>query len=206
MSVKETVSFDWIEPSRTPEEIAESAASARRWAEEFSERWRARFGPQMRWLTTQQIFDESVEYLFRQRKPAVHRGFCRYRTASGNRCVLGYWINNEDYVPLWDNRRFFGCTTLHVILSTDEGAALCASLGRRGLDVTQSSIVELLSELQLVHDGARRLSFCEYKDGPVLTFDNRHDYLNAHLALVARLLSLHFEPRERALARSRCCS
>ncbi len=88
--------------------------------------------------TAQMIFDESVGFILRQRRPSVVASLspetnCRYRTPSGLRCAVGALIGDDEYRPAME-----GQTARMVV----------AGIPRLKFHA------DLLRDLQRAHDGA----------------------------------------------------
>lgn len=84
--------------------------------------------------TPQQIFDECVEHLARQGRPAVDGGGCRYRTEGGDMCAFGIFIPDDAYRP-----EFEGCKASQII---DRGSLPSYMAANRAL----------FDQLQWAHD------------------------------------------------------
>ena len=145
--------------------------------------------------STQEIFDETAEYLFAQEEPALNsEGFCSYLTCDGNRCAVGYWVPAEQYRPEWDEGKGSGIGDL--VVDVEEGAYIRAALGSRGIDIEEPEVLRLMSRLQSVHDEARHQGLSDPDTGTWRHFDSRRQYLNAALTRLASSLSLSFCPRD----------
>lgn len=96
-------------------------------------------------MTLQDVFDQTLQHLMAQGCRA-HRlpdephddgtSRCRYRTATGLRCAVGYWIPDAAYRPSMEGRSCdhrFVRDALPPALRTDE-------------------MIKLLKELQYLHD------------------------------------------------------
>lgn len=84
-------------------------------------------------MTVQEVFDKVTKHLLEQNHKSEFDGSCRYRSPDGTMCAIGCLITDEEYSEYMED--------------TD-----VESLMNLGMLLHLKSHVELLRELQFVHD------------------------------------------------------
>ena len=54
-------------------------------------------------MTEQEIFDQVAKHLLVQNRRAIEDFSCRYRTAKGLKCSVGFLINDDEYEVFMEN-------------------------------------------------------------------------------------------------------
>lgn len=111
-------------------------------------------------LSLQEIFNKAVGGIMQQQERCVgDNGGCAYRDGLGNKCVVGYLIDDEHYTPACEGMIVY--TAWSVLdrpadyLQSELVIALAIrdSLNASGVDMLDSEVFTLLSYMQQVHDG-----------------------------------------------------
>lgn len=95
-------------------------------------------------MDAQEIYDKACAYLCSMKNPSIkpgsgtsegeHIGNCKYRSEDGNRCVIGYFIRDENYS------------------SRLEGSAVYQNIVLEALGEDFREHENLLERLQVIHD------------------------------------------------------
>ena len=91
--------------------------------------------------TKQQMFNDILVHSRKQNRKAMLGDTCVYRTDDGRKCFVGALILDEFYTP--DCERW-SLTSLRTVLS--------AALRKSGIDTNDSGSIQLLRDLQCIHD------------------------------------------------------
>jgi len=101
-------------------------------------------------MTKQEIFDKVVKHLLTQKKPAMSSGgACAYRGQDNTSCAVGCLIPDDKYSMVIE-----GVGVLNINVSLNQGHKVLKSILRsEGVDTKDDVTLELLSDLQYLHDG-----------------------------------------------------
>lgn len=92
----------------------------------------------------QEIFNKVITHLRKQGKPAAEGPYCRYRTEDGLKCAVGCLLPDEEYDSKYEGHIVGGLITILPESKTRD-------LFKRNVD--------LLDDLQCLHDNANRENF-----------------------------------------------
>jgi hypothetical protein len=98
-------------------------------------------------MTLQEIFDKSVTHMLTQGHPSREHADCKYRSYVGA-CAIGCLFPDSAYQPEFDE----GETDVNTLLKTSEDFR--AALEVAGIDTSNPVTVDLLTQLQNLHDKA----------------------------------------------------
>lgn len=96
-------------------------------------------------LTLRQVFDKVKAHLLGQgQKAQPVTGMCRYRTPDGKSCAVGCLLADDHYRTDFEG--------IGIRSTTAEAGALRTALERSGIDANEENTLQMLGELQDLHD------------------------------------------------------
>lgn len=113
--------------------------------------------------TLQEIFDFGLNHIRTQGVLCMDdKGNCLYRNAEGQACIVGGFIPEHLYDPMFDE--LVGCFQSATSYAQGDGERADISnqfmdvLRSQKVDVDDGQVVDLLAEMQLAHDAADDLA------------------------------------------------
>ena len=110
--------------------------------------------------TLQEIFDQAATHLLTQRQQARDsaHGACAYRTEAGLKCAVGCLIEDKYY-----RQAIEGVSVGSVTAPTHSGGSLLGAMLRKsGVDVEDAAVVNLLVDLQRIHDAGLAVAWSKH--------------------------------------------
>jgi hypothetical protein len=100
-------------------------------------------------LTRQQVFDQACVHLRKQGCKSInhHEGICMYRGPNNTKCIVGYFIQDADYLQKMERRNLTQLIEWLESTNRDFPAS-----GHYDLYQLLTEHRSLLSDLQLIHD------------------------------------------------------
>lgn len=101
-------------------------------------------------MTLQEIFDTTARHLLRQRERSINeKGVCMYLSPTGFKCAVGALITEQAYTQGIEG---LSVRRIDAQKIDDRTAPLAVALIASGIDIYDAQTLELLSDLQTLHD------------------------------------------------------